>query len=77
MSAENDLKREALKLSRDRAQFANSPRPDEEGDEDKDDARIERAILDEVMRLYQEVVEGKTELLSGEEVFAELRAELD
>ena len=77
MSAENDLKREALKLSRDRAQFANSPRPDEDGDEGKDDARIERAILDEVMRLYQEVVEGKTELLSGEEVFAELRAELD
>ena len=75
MSAEDDLKRETLKLSRDRAQFANSPRPDEDGDED--DARIERAILDEVMRLYQEVVEGKTELLSGEEVFAELRAELD
>jgi len=29
------------------------------------------------MRLFREVVEGKTELLSGEEVFAELRAELD
>ena len=67
--------REALKLSRDREQFADSPIADE--DEEKDDARIERAILDEVMRLYREVVEGKTELLSGEEVFAELRAERD
>ena len=77
MSTENDLKREALKLSRDRERFADSPMPDKDEDEEKDDARIERAILDEVMRLYQEVVEGKTELLSGEEVFAELRAELD
>ena len=77
MSAEDDLKREALNRSRDGEQFTDSPIPDGDEDEPKDDARIDRAILDEVMRLYQEVVEGKTELLSGEEVFAELRAELD
>jgi hypothetical protein len=75
MPFQDDLKREALKLPRSREQFADSPIADE--DEEKDDARIERAILDEVMRLYREVVEGKTELLSGEEVFAELRAERD
>lgn len=75
MSAEDDLKREALKLSRDREPFAVSPIPEEDEEEDK--AGTERAILDEVMRLYQEVVEGKTELLSGEEVFAELRSEPD
>ncbi len=46
-------------------------------DAEKDDVKIERAILDEVMRLYQEVVDGKIELQSGEEVFAELYADLE
>ncbi len=75
MPFQDDLKRQALKLPGNREQFVDSSRRD--NDEETDESKIEAAILDEVMRRYQEVVDGKIELLSGEEVFAELRAELD
>ncbi|HEX3554866.1 MAG TPA: addiction module protein [Thermoanaerobaculia bacterium] len=43
----------------------------------EDDPEYEREVMEEVMRRYREVEEGKAELLSGEEVFASLREELD
>lgn len=75
MPFQDDLERKALKLPGSREQFVDASRRAD--DEETDDIRIESAILDEVMRRYQDVLDGKTELLSGEEVFAELRAELD
>lgn len=71
-----DLKREALKLSFDeREELALTLR--QSLDEEEEDPEIERAIMAEVRRRYQEYEEGKVELLDGEEVLAELRAELD
>jgi hypothetical protein len=75
MPFQDDLKRQALKLPGNREQFVDSSGRDD--DEETDELKIEAAILDEVMWRYQEVVDGKIELLSGEEVFEELRAELD
>ena len=75
MPFQDDLKREALKLSRNREQFVDASHQLE--DEESDSQKIETAILDEVMRRYRDIVDGKTTLLSGEEVFAELRAEID
>ena len=71
-----DLKREALKLSFDeREELALTLH--KSLDEEEEDPEIERAIMDEVKRRYREYEEGKVELLDGEEVLAELRAELD
>jgi putative addiction module component (TIGR02574 family) len=70
-----DLKREALKLSYDeREELALTLH--KSLDEEEEDPEIERAIMAEVKRRYQEYEEGKAELLDGEEVLAELRAEL-
>jgi putative addiction module component (TIGR02574 family) len=70
-----DLKREALKLSFDeREELALTLH--KSLDEEEEDPEIERAIMAEVRRRYQEYEEGKVELLDGEEVLAELRAEL-
>jgi hypothetical protein len=43
----------------------------------EDDPEIERLILEEVERRYQELKEGKVETIPGEVVFARLRAMLD
>jgi putative addiction module component (TIGR02574 family) len=71
-----DLKREALKLSFDeREELALTLH--KSLDEEEEDPDVERAIMAEVKRRYQEYEEGKVELLDGEKVLAELRAELD
>lgn len=71
-----EFKREALKLSKDERkelmQFLSILEEDE--DEFPD---IERANLEEAKRRYREIKEGRIELLDGEAVFAELRAEPD
>jgi len=67
-----EFKREALKLSfaeREELALALYKSLDEE------DPEIERAIMEEVRRRYREIKEGRVELLDGEAVFAELRAE--
>ncbi len=46
-------------------------------DKEEDTAATESELPDEVRRRYQAIKEGKTKLLSGKEVFAELRAEAD
>ena len=43
----------------------------------EDDPEYERLLMEEVERRYRECKDGKVELLSGEEVFAKLRAELE
>lgn len=45
--------------------------------EEEEDPEIERAITDEVKRRYDAIEEGEAELLDGDEVLAELLAELD
>lgn len=71
-----DLKLEALKLDfDDREDLVHALH--QSLDEEDPEPEVERAILDEVKRRYQDIVAGRTELLSGEDVFAELRAELD
>ena len=71
----DDLKREALKLSFDeREELVHTLHESLDEEEDTD---IERAIMDEVKRRYRKIEEGRAELLDGEEVLAELRAELD
>ncbi len=42
----------------------------------EEDPEYEREVMEEVMRRYREVEEGKAELLDGEEVLASLREEL-
>ena len=42
----------------------------------EDNPEYERLLMEEVERRYRECKEGKVVFLSGEEVFAELRAEL-
>jgi putative addiction module component (TIGR02574 family) len=71
-----DLKREALKLSFDeREELVHTLY--KSLDEEEDDPDIERAIMDEVKRRYREIEEGRAVFLDGEQVLAELRAELD
>ena len=71
-----DLKREALKLSFDeREELVHTLY--KSLDEEEDDPDIERAIMDEVKRRYHEIEEGRAVFLDGEQVLAELRAELD
>jgi putative addiction module component (TIGR02574 family) len=71
-----ELKREALKLSFDeREELVHALH--HSLDEEEEDPEYERAIMEEVMRRYREIEEGRAELLDGEQVFAELRAELD
>lgn len=71
-----EFKREALKLSFDeREELAHTLY--KSLDDEEEDPEIERAIMEEVRHRYQAIKAGKTELLSGEEVFAELLAELD
>lgn len=43
----------------------------------EEDPEYEREVMEEVMRRYREFEEGKVEPISGEEVFARLRAELE
>jgi putative addiction module component len=43
----------------------------------EEDPEYEREVMEEVMRRYREFKEGKTEPLSGEEVLASLREELE
>ena len=70
-----ELKREALKLSFDqREELAHTLH--QSLDEEEDDPEIERAILAEVKRRYDAIQAGTAELLDGEKVLAELRAEL-
>jgi len=69
-----DFKRQALQLSFDeREELADALYESLEEDEDAS----ESALPAEVRRRYQAIKEGKTQMLSGEEVFAELLAELD
>jgi putative addiction module component (TIGR02574 family) len=71
-----DLKREALKLSFDeREELVHTLH--KSLDEDEEEPDIERAIMDEVKRRYREIEEGRAVFLDGEQVLAELRAELD
>jgi putative addiction module component (TIGR02574 family) len=71
-----DLKREALKLSLDeREELVHTLY--KSLDEEEDDPDIERATMDEVKRRYREIEEGRAVFLDGEQVLAELRAELD
>jgi putative addiction module component (TIGR02574 family) len=71
-----DLKREALKLSFDeREELALTLH--KSLDEEEEDPEIERAIMTEVRRRYREIEEGRAVFLDGEQVLAELRAELD
>jgi putative addiction module component (TIGR02574 family) len=70
-----ELKREALRLSFDqREELAHTLH--QSLDEEEDDPEIERAILAEVKRRYEAIQAGTAELLDGEKVLAELRAEL-
>jgi putative addiction module component (TIGR02574 family) len=70
-----EFKREALKLPYDeREELVHAL--NHSLDEEEEDPEIERAIMEEVMRRYREIEEGRGELLDGEQVFAELRAEL-
>jgi putative addiction module component (TIGR02574 family) len=72
----DDLKREALKLSFDeREELVHTLY--KSLDEEEEDPEIERAIMDEVKRRYREIEEGRAVFLDGEQVLAELRAELD
>ena len=72
----DDLKREALKLSLDdREELVHTL--NKSLDEEEEDPEIERAIMDEVKRRYDAIEEGSAELLDGDEVLAELLAELD
>jgi putative addiction module component (TIGR02574 family) len=69
-----ELKREALKLSLDdREELVHTLNKSLDQEEDPE---IERAIMAEVKRRYQNIEEGRAEFLDGEEVLAELRAEL-
>jgi putative addiction module component (TIGR02574 family) len=69
-----DFKREALKLPYDeRGELADALY--ESLDEEEDDS--ESRLPAEVKRRYLAIKAGTAELLDGEEVFAELRAELD
>jgi len=71
-----DLKREALKLSFDeREELVHTLY--KSLDEEEEDPNVERAIMDEVKRRYREIEEGRGVFLDGEQVLAELRAELD
>lgn len=71
-----ELKREALKLSLDdREELVHTL--NKSLDEEEEDPEIERAIMDEVKRRYDAIEEGRAELLDGDEVLAELLAELD
>jgi putative addiction module component len=45
--------------------------------EEEEDPEIERAIMEEVKSRYDAIEEGRAELLDGDEVLAELLAELD
>ena len=42
----------------------------------EEDPEYEREVMEEVLRRYREFKEGRTELISGEEVFASLLAEV-
>jgi putative addiction module component (TIGR02574 family) len=67
-----DLKREALKLSYDeREELTYALYASLAEEEDLSESELPA----EVRRRYQAIKEGKTKLLSGEEVFAELFAE--
>ena len=68
-----DIKREALKLSFDeREELVHTLY--KSLDEEEEDPDVERAIMDEVKRRYQAIQEGRSKLISAEEVFAELLA---
>lgn len=69
-----DFKREAMKLSFDeRGELADALYDSLDEEEDAPESTLPA----EVKRRYLAIKEGKTKLLSGEEVFAELRAESD
>jgi putative addiction module component (TIGR02574 family) len=69
-----ELKREALKLSFDeREELVHALYDSLDEEEDLSESKLPV----EVERRYLAIKEGKAELLDGEEVFAELRAELD
>ena len=69
-----ELKREALKLSSlEREALADALYDSMEEEEDVSESKLPA----EVKRRYLAIKEGKAELLDGEEVFAELRAEPD
>jgi putative addiction module component (TIGR02574 family) len=70
-----ELKREALKLSFDqREELVHTLH--QSLDEEEDDPEIERAIMAEVKCRYETIQAGTAEILDGEKVLAELRAEL-
>jgi len=69
-----ELKREALKLSSlEREALADALYDSTEEEEEVSESKLPA----EVKRRYLAIKEGKAELLDGEDVFAELRAELD
>jgi|tagenome__1003787_1003787.scaffolds.fasta_scaffold16512656_1 putative addiction module component (TIGR02574 family) len=71
-----EFKREALKLSFDeREELVLTLH--KSLDEEEEDPEIERAIMTEVRRRYEAIKEGKTKLISAEEVFSELLGERD
>jgi len=70
-----EFKRKALKLSwEERGELFDALY--DSLDEEKEDVS-ESKLPAEVRRRYLAIKEGRAELLDGEEVFAELRAELD
>lgn len=75
----DELKLEALKLSLDeREELAHTLlRSVDEEEESETDPEVERAILQEVRRRHQAIVEGKVQLIPAEEVYAELLSERD
>lgn len=69
-----EFKREALKFSSDeREELANALYDSLDEEENVSESKLPA----EVKRRYLAIKEGKAELLDGEEVFAELRAEPD
>lgn len=72
-----ELKLEALKLPSDeKEELAYSLLRSLDDEEDELDPEHERLWKEEIERRCREIDEGKAELISAEEVFAELRAEL-
>ena len=71
-----DFKRQALQFPSDeREELADALY--DSLDDDEDAPEMESRLPAEVKRRYLAIKEGKTQMLSGEEVFAELLAEPD
>jgi hypothetical protein len=73
-----ELKLEALKLSIERREeLGNTLLRSIEEEDSETDPEIEHAVLQEVRRRYQMIMEGKDQLTPAEDVYAELLSEQD